>query len=760
MRSLLLCASAIGGAATLLPACSSDVGRGEATDSVRAKELVSPAIDWPTWTFNGLTDMAPAAASWGPGRIDLFVRNTADGALWSRVWEGNTWGTWGSLGGSITSRPAAVSWGPNRLDVFARGDDGGLWHNWWEGGWGGWEPLGGTMTTDGPAVVSDGVGHLDIFVRRPDDRIGHLAYRSESGYGSWETIAGTVTSAPTVVSTGPGVFDLFARWSDDSLRTRHYPVEWGVGRFTFVDWGAWTNLGGVLTTAPTAARGQGYDSINVYALGTDSDVWQIGKSAVGWDSWRHLDTKLPYEGSFASEPIAVSPAGDTCTHLFARTSSNTVFHHDCGQSASVQIRSQRTGGDFYTTARSYGTSAYSSAQLGSIATTDPAYAPEYMLETTSPRELVAFDDDDVYDPAGSTSPWRPDAKAVSFATLAGFQRPFSGGFDLSPDPGAELTSRNISMVPRSLRVLDHGTCRVAKPWIKGWDSPYLVPPEGFLADLDDAIYKSFKSAADDSGAAIYPKARQFSPAFLRKGTYEAGDYDDGFALHVNYEIDKDVLGATATITVDVYATYKLKLVDGLIAAEPVGHIDVDVSKNAVATGVGIFKHLTNEDEVRASFQDTVPTQIHQAALDAAGQALGGIACDPTQPEALMAFCGTAKLGMFSALRDKMVTSGMSSTDAAAQADGIISRLDSHGFYCQGTDDKNPTAGVCKWHPVFQRIVVAPENMELVWYDGTTQTPDFAFARWMSSSQDFAICGAPSTPTRDPVRIPVKDFMSL
>lgn len=753
IRDLVVCASAIG-AASLLPAC---VASSESSGSVESMETVNPQIDWSTWTLKGNTNVAPGAASMAPGRVDLFVRNAADGQLVTRTWLNGAWGGWSSLGGVLTSRPAAVSWGPNRLDVFGRGGDGQLWHKWFDGSWHAWEPLGGTMTTDGPAVASDAAGNLDVFVRRPDNKLGHLTYRAGTGWSAWDVMPGMIQSAPAIVSTAPGTFDLFARWSDNSLRTRHYPVTSGSGIFTIVTWGGWTNLGGTLSTGPSAAPGQGVDSINVYALGGDNDVWQIGKSAVGWDTWRHLDTKVPDEGAFGSEPIAVSPAGDSCTHLFARMSNNTVFHHDCGQTASVQINAGTL--DFYTTAQSYRTSGYSAAQLGSITGASAANAPRFMLESTSPRELVAFDNDDVYDPAAGASPWHPDAKFVSFATLAGFTRPFTGGLDLSPDPGAEVTARNIAMTPRSLRVLDHGTCRVATPWIKGWDSPTLVPPAGFLSDLDRAIYDTFQSAAAAQGAKAYAKARQFSPSFLRRASSATTDNDDGFALHVRYEIDKSVGDFTATIDIEVYATYKLLLVDGLLAVQPIGHVDVKVGKNAIATVAGIFTHLTNEDEVRANFTNDVPAKVRQAALDAAGQNLGGLACDPTQPDALMSFCGVAKLGMVDALRTKMLGVGMSSADASKNADRVVASLDPRGFYCQGTDDKDKTVGVCKWHPTFQRIVVAPENMELVWYDGGTFTADFEFARWMSGSASFATCGAPTTPTRNPVRIPVKDFIA-
>jgi hypothetical protein len=68
-------------------------------------------------------------ASWGPNRLDVFVRST-DNAMWHKWWA-NSWSGWESLGGTLTSDPAAVSWGPNRIDTFVKGADNALWHKWW-----------------------------------------------------------------------------------------------------------------------------------------------------------------------------------------------------------------------------------------------------------------------------------------------------------------------------------------------------------------------------------------------------------------------------------------------------------------------------------------------------------------------------------------------------------------------------------------------------------------------------------------------------
>jgi hypothetical protein len=75
---------------------------------------------------------------------------------------------WHSFGGVLKSGPNAVSWGPGRIDVFVRAGDNALWHlTYGEGSWWDWESLGGELTSD-PDVCSMGPNHLDVFVRGTD----------------------------------------------------------------------------------------------------------------------------------------------------------------------------------------------------------------------------------------------------------------------------------------------------------------------------------------------------------------------------------------------------------------------------------------------------------------------------------------------------------------------------------------------------------------------------------------------------------------
>lgn len=74
----------------------------------------------------------PAVCSLGPKRLEVFVRGK-DTHLWHKAWDGEKWGSWQDLGGSLASDPACVARAPNRIDCFAKGIDSSLWHKTWDG---------------------------------------------------------------------------------------------------------------------------------------------------------------------------------------------------------------------------------------------------------------------------------------------------------------------------------------------------------------------------------------------------------------------------------------------------------------------------------------------------------------------------------------------------------------------------------------------------------------------------------------------------
>lgn len=263
-----------------------------------------------TWaSLGGTLAGGPDAASWGPGRLDAFARNTSNGLVhtWSN---GSSWSSFQTLGGVLTSDPGAVSWGPNRVDVFARGQDNAIWHMWWDGtAWSAWYSLGGVLGS-GPDVASWASGRLDVFARGQDNGLWHIAWDGTS-WSSWQSLGGGLTSDPTAVSWGPDRIDVFARGQDNGL----WHISWNGS-----SWSAWQSLGGSLSSGPDAAScTPGH--LDVFALGTGSTVFQMGWNGSAWTGWQSTGTQ-----TWASDPGAVCQQGNAFADVFERGSDNALWH--------------------------------------------------------------------------------------------------------------------------------------------------------------------------------------------------------------------------------------------------------------------------------------------------------------------------------------------------------------------------------------------------------------------------------------------------
>jgi hypothetical protein len=88
---------------------------------------------WSGWEgFDGVISSGPAFTSYPSSRVDIFARAT-DGGL--AHWCPSTMppGQKENLGGQFVGAPAAVSWGEGRLDVFVVNINGEVWWYWSEG---------------------------------------------------------------------------------------------------------------------------------------------------------------------------------------------------------------------------------------------------------------------------------------------------------------------------------------------------------------------------------------------------------------------------------------------------------------------------------------------------------------------------------------------------------------------------------------------------------------------------------------------------
>jgi hypothetical protein len=133
--------------------------------------------------IGGTASSSPAATSYEPGRIDVFVRGPYN-ALWQRTYTegtGNNWGAWTSLGGTILAGtgPTATSYKSGatvRIDVFVIGMNKHVWWDKWNGVvWSNWDAPTYThgdlqgQATSSPGAMTFPVGNtVWVFVRGID----------------------------------------------------------------------------------------------------------------------------------------------------------------------------------------------------------------------------------------------------------------------------------------------------------------------------------------------------------------------------------------------------------------------------------------------------------------------------------------------------------------------------------------------------------------------------------------------------------------
>jgi hypothetical protein len=120
-----------------------------------------------------------------------------------------------------------------------------------------WRAVPGVVAS-GPDVVQVEESALWMAARSTSS---HLVVRSQyrATFGAWTDLGGELSSAPVLMyQTGADRLWAFARWSDGSIR---YRVRGSAGT-----WAAWKSIGGTFTSAPDAV--DGYAGVSVYARDT------------------------------------------------------------------------------------------------------------------------------------------------------------------------------------------------------------------------------------------------------------------------------------------------------------------------------------------------------------------------------------------------------------------------------------------------------------------------------------------------------------
>ncbi|MFE9005619.1 glycoside hydrolase family 27 protein [Streptomyces sp. NPDC007875] len=209
------------------------------------------------------------------------------------------------LGAKATASPAVVPDG-DALTTFFRGPGGSLVQQ----ADGRTRDLGGPAhgrILGQPAAYASAGGRIDVFVRGADSR----AYRrvfSQGRWGAWQDLGGKLTDAPSVAFTDPAHWTLFARGADGRIAQRG-PSS------------GWSSLGAPgdrptygRPTAVVDAQGRVHLAVRTSA----DDVWTRSRDTSGqWSAWSSLG------GTVSGSPTLVA-VGDAVV-LFARGGDYTLW---------------------------------------------------------------------------------------------------------------------------------------------------------------------------------------------------------------------------------------------------------------------------------------------------------------------------------------------------------------------------------------------------------------------------------------------------
>ena len=271
-------------------------------------------------TDNGATWSYPAAlntnAATDSGSEDRPQVTTDGAGNWVAVWNSdeNLGGTIGTDSDILVARSTdnGVTWtAPAPLNANAASDSGGdlgpqvttdgAGH--WVAAWYSTDSLGGTIGTDYDILYASGddaspissvtVGtHAYAFGRDAGGSYWNRHWNGTS-WEAWSDLGGVLSTSPSAVVAGGDVY-VFGLDAGGGLWYR---------RFSSGSWGDWQGLGGILSGQVSGAATASND---VYVFGRDAcgGYWYRHWNGTSWEAWSGLG------GILSSSPSAVAAGGD------------------------------------------------------------------------------------------------------------------------------------------------------------------------------------------------------------------------------------------------------------------------------------------------------------------------------------------------------------------------------------------------------------------------------------------------------------------
>ncbi|HEX4510244.1 MAG TPA: hypothetical protein VH328_09205 [Burkholderiaceae bacterium] len=268
-----------------VPTAPEPAGTATAEDELVTSTISVVNYGWQAaWTDVGSPfGDAPALASWGSGRVDLFLKNADQLIQKTRT---TSWMPAGDhywyIASGLASDPSAVGWGGKNLDIVFRAAGNNVMHVYWNGS-GSWlsENLGGAIAGKPTVSVSPDGTRMDVFAR-VGNQIWHRGWAGFTNvWSAWENLNLSTDSDPVAVSWGRGHVDLFYRAADGQTRryTWNGPNAW-TPTLAGQGWITQPSLGG-FAKGPPAVASQNANGLDVFVQGGDDGIYRNSLGPTG-----------------------------------------------------------------------------------------------------------------------------------------------------------------------------------------------------------------------------------------------------------------------------------------------------------------------------------------------------------------------------------------------------------------------------------------------------------------------------------------------
>jgi hypothetical protein len=245
-------------------------------------------------SFSSLPGSHISAVARDINNLDIFAISRFDGGVYTAYWNPDSgWQGWWRIRDGVAASAGevvAVSRKLNQLDVFTIGVEGDVWTAYWHpasGGWQGWIPLGnpGRPVTR-ISAISSAEHRLHVFATRVDGFVFSKEWdETQGGWTAWKSIAnGVATPGNRIVpvSRDLGKVDIFVVGTNGGV----YTAAWQSGFDARNTYRGWWPIGGLVSPGShLSAVAKDPNHLDVFAVGTDGNVWNAFWSGTIWSGW-------------------------------------------------------------------------------------------------------------------------------------------------------------------------------------------------------------------------------------------------------------------------------------------------------------------------------------------------------------------------------------------------------------------------------------------------------------------------------------------